>query len=185
MQPGALRALEFDRIVEAVKTLALTPMGTERLGRLQPSLDPRTVANLLAHTSEAARFLAASGALPLRASDDLPQIFAALAVEGRALEALRLLALAAFLDSLDESRTLIRRTPGSFPLLEAISTWANAVELEELSVKDYDRYENTEHNWRVRKGLGSLFVALAEGLPIAFEARRELGSGHTQANRPL
>jgi DNA mismatch repair protein MutS2 len=136
MQPGALRALEFDRIVEAVKTLAVTPMGTERLGRLQPSLDPRTVANLLAHTSEAAGFLAASGALPLRASDDLPQIFAALAVEGRALEALRLLALAAFLDSLDESRTLIRRAPGSFPLLEAISAGAATFKTETAATRD-------------------------------------------------
>jgi monoamine oxidase len=55
-------------------------------------------------------------------------------------------------------------------LLDATSTWANAVELECLSVKDNDRYESTEHNWRVRTGLGSLFVALAEGLPIAFNA---------------
>ena len=43
MQPGALGALEFDRIVEAVKTFALTPMGTERLSRLQPSIDPQRV----------------------------------------------------------------------------------------------------------------------------------------------
>jgi monoamine oxidase len=55
-------------------------------------------------------------------------------------------------------------------LFDATSTWANAVELEELSVKDNDRYESTEHNWRVRTGLGKLFVALAEGLPIAFDA---------------
>src|SRR5690242_6970668 len=99
MQPGVLRALEFDRIVEAVKTFALTPMGAVRLGQLQPSIDARHVADLLAHTTEATRFLTAHGALPLRASDDLPQIFAALSVEGRALEPLRLLALAAFLDS--------------------------------------------------------------------------------------
>src|SRR5207253_9441081 len=36
-------------------------------------------------------------------------------------EALRLLALASFLDSVDESRTGIRRAPGSYPLLEAAS----------------------------------------------------------------
>ena len=54
-------------------------------------------------------------------------------------------------------------------LFDATSTWANAVELECLSVKDNDRYENTEHNWRVRRGLGALFVALAQGLPIAFD----------------
>src|SRR5580765_6133078 len=136
MQPGALRALEFDRIVEAVKTFALTPMGAERLGRLQPSVDHGIVANLLAHTTEAARFLAANGSLPLRASDDLPQIFAALAVEGRALEALRLLALAGFLESLDESRTLIRRAPGAFPLLEAISAGAATFKTETAATRD-------------------------------------------------
>src|SRR5580692_9752711 len=114
MQPGALRALEFDRVVEAVRAFALTPMGAERLAWLHPSIDPQAVAELLAHTTEAARFLAANGSLPLRAADDLLQIFAALSVEGRALEALRLLALADFLDSLDESRALVRRAPGSF-----------------------------------------------------------------------
>ena len=136
MQPGALRALEFDRIVEAVTTFALTPMGAERLGRLQPSVDHATVANLLAHTTEAARFLAANGSLPLRASDDLPQIFAALGVEGRALEALRLLALAGFLESLDESRTLIRRAPGAFPRLEAISGGAATFKTETTATRE-------------------------------------------------
>src|SRR2546426_1113459 len=48
MQPGTLRALEFDRIVEAVKGFALTPMGRERLSRLAPSTDPQKVAQLLA-----------------------------------------------------------------------------------------------------------------------------------------
>jgi len=136
MQPGALRALEFDRIVEAVKTFALTPMGAGRLSRLQPSIDPQEVADLLAHTTEAARFLAANGSLPLRASDDLPQILAALAVEGRALEALPLLALAAFLDSLDESWTAIRRAPGSFPRLDAIGGGAASFKSETAATRD-------------------------------------------------
>jgi len=121
MQPGALRALEFDRIVEAVTTFALTPMGAERVSRLQPSLDPRQVGQLLAGTSETARYIAAHGVFPLRGSSDLPQILSALAVEGRALEPLRLLALAAFLDSIDESKAGIRRSPGAFPLLESAS----------------------------------------------------------------
>src|SRR6187431_1371186 len=121
MQPSALRALEFDRIVEAVGDFALTPMGAERLDRLQPSTDARTVAQLLAATTETSRYVDAHGVFPLRATGDLPQILTALAVEGRALEALRLLALANFLDSIDESRAGIRRAPGSFPLLEAAS----------------------------------------------------------------
>ena len=136
MQPSALRALEFDRIVEAVKTFALTPMGADRLSQLQPSIDALRVADLLAHTTEAARFLAAHGGLPLRAADDLPDIFAALAVEGRPLEALRLLALAAFLESVDESRTAIRRAPGTFPRLEAISAGAATFKSETAATRD-------------------------------------------------
>jgi DNA mismatch repair protein MutS2 len=136
MQPGALKSLEFDRIVEAVKTFALTPMGSERLGRLQPSTDPQTVADLLAHTTETARFLTANGALPLRASADLPDILAALGVEGRPLEALRLLALATFLESVDETRTAIRRAPGSFPRLEAIVGGGASFKGEIASTRD-------------------------------------------------
>lgn len=55
-------------------------------------------------------------------------------------------------------------------LLNATSTWGNAVELEKLSVKDNDRYESTDVNWRLRRGYGTLLTALAEPLPIAFEA---------------
>jgi DNA mismatch repair protein MutS2 len=119
MQPGTLRALEFDRIVDAVRNLAQTPMGSDRLARLGPSTEAHRVAHLLAQTSETARFVAAHGPFPLRATADLPNSLAALAVEGRPLEPLRLLALAAFLESIDESRAAIRRTPGAFPLLEA------------------------------------------------------------------
>src|SRR2546425_1670469 len=136
MRLGALRALEFDRIVEAVKSFALTPMGAERLALLQPSTDPPQVAQLLAATSETARYIAAQGVFPLRASSDLPQTLAALVVEGRALEALRLLALAEFLDSIDESRAGIRRAPGSFPLLEAASGGAASFKGETAQTRD-------------------------------------------------
>ena len=85
MQPSALRALEFDRIVDAVVAFALTPMGAERLSRLLPSTDSRAVAQLLAATSETTRYIDAHGVFPLRATAELPQILTALAVEGRAL----------------------------------------------------------------------------------------------------
>ena len=136
MQPSALRALEFDRIVEAVTGFALTPMGAERLSRLRPSTDPQQVAQWQAATTETVRFIAAHGVFPLRASSELPQILAALAVEGRALEALRLLALATFLDSIDESRAGIRRAPGSFPLLDAASTGAASFKGETAQVRE-------------------------------------------------
>ena len=136
MQLGALRALEFDRIVEAVRACALTPMGDERLARLAPSTDPATVAQLLAATTETVRYLGANHALPLRASSELPQILTSLGIEGRALEALRLLALAAFLDSVDESRAAIRRAAGSFPHLEAASGAAASFKSETAHVRE-------------------------------------------------
>ena len=95
MHQGVLRVLEFDRIVEAVRGFALTPTGEERLARLAPSTDPAKVAQQLAATSEAATYIARNGGLALRATSDLPQILNILAVEGRALEATRLLSLAA------------------------------------------------------------------------------------------
>jgi monoamine oxidase len=53
-------------------------------------------------------------------------------------------------------------------LFDATSSWANAVELEGLSVKDCDRYEDSGLNWRLHRGYGRLFEALAEELPVAY-----------------
>src|SRR5690606_2905620 len=50
--------------------------------------------------------------LPLRAGDELESTLAALAVEGRPLEPLRLLGLADFLESIDRSRHLVEQTLG-------------------------------------------------------------------------
>lgn len=118
MQPGAVRALEFDRIVEAVQGFAVTPMGADRLGRMAPSVDAAQVAQQLAATTEAVRYVAVNGTFALRASSELPDILDAVAVEGRSLSAPHLLQLAAFLESVDEARTAVRRTPGAFPHLE-------------------------------------------------------------------
>ena len=136
MQLSALRALEFERIVDAVTACALTPMGADRLTRLVPSPDPARVAHLLAGTSEAARFISAVGPLPLRGSSELPQILTSMAVEGRALEPIRLLALVAFLESIDETRDMIRRAPGSFPLLDAASGPAASFRGETAAVRE-------------------------------------------------
>src|SRR5436190_4665753 len=122
MQPAVLRALEFDRIVEGVKAFALTPMGAERLARLTPSTDPQKVAQLLATTTETAVYVSRYGVFPLRASADLTQTLDALAIQGRALEAQRLLAFAGFLDSVDDTRSGIRRVAASFPLLDQVSS---------------------------------------------------------------
>ncbi len=53
-------------------------------------------------------------------------------------------------------------------LFDAVSSWANAAELECVSAKDHDHYEDSGINWRLHRGYGRLFEALAKDLPIAF-----------------
>jgi DNA mismatch repair protein MutS2 len=119
MHAGTLRALEFDRIVEAVCRFAQTPTGAIRLGRLHPLVDPRAVGEALAATDETVRFLA-DNQVSLDASPDLELLLGALAVEGRALEPLHLLALAGFLASVEATAAGVRRARSGFPILRRI-----------------------------------------------------------------
>jgi monoamine oxidase len=54
------------------------------------------------------------------------------------------------------------------PMIDAISTYVNGCELDQVSVLDFDAYEDTDHNWRVRRGYGALMAAYGAGLPVAF-----------------
>ena len=53
------------------------------------------------------------------------------------------------------------------PMLDALSTYINGAELARVSVHDLDAYEDTEVNWRVRLGYGSLIAAYARPAHIA------------------
>jgi len=136
MHAGALAALEFNRIVEAVGTFALTPLGARRLRALRPHTDPRRVAALLAATSEVLRYLEAGGEVALRAPDDLEALLAALAIEGRPLEAVRLLNLAEFLASVEIAQGAVRRAGADFPLLRALADTAASFARELADVRE-------------------------------------------------
>ena len=136
MHAGALQALEFDRIVEALATFAVTPLGAARLAALRPQTDPRRVASLLAATTEGVRFLDTESRLPLRAPADLEAILGALAIEGRPLEPLRLIGLADFLDSVDAARAAIRRIAPAFPVLRAVVEAAASFKNEAADVRE-------------------------------------------------
>jgi DNA mismatch repair protein MutS2 len=136
MQPGVLRALEFDRIVEGVRGFALTPMGDERLARLVPSTDPQKVAQALAATTETAMWLTRHGGFPLHASKELPQALSALAMQGRALEPPRLRLLAAFLESAEELRGAIRQAAPTFKILDQASVGIASFKGEIAQVRD-------------------------------------------------
>ena len=121
MHTGALRALEWDAIVDVVRGFALTPLGEARLAELEPQSDPHRAAQLLTATSEGVKYLDANPGFSLNAPADLDTVLSALAVEGRALDALRLLAFAEFLDSLALTCSTIRRVSGPFPTLKSLA----------------------------------------------------------------
>jgi DNA mismatch repair protein MutS2 len=135
MQSGAFKALEFDRIVEAVRRLAQTPPGSDLLAQLHPLTDAGAVSSALATTAETARFLSGAGGIGLRAPAELEAIIAALSVDGRALEPLHLLGLSTFLASVDATVTGIRRSRASFPRLGAIVESAASFEHEVAEVR--------------------------------------------------
>jgi DNA mismatch repair protein MutS2 len=120
MNPGTFKSLEFDRIVAAVADLAVTPTGHERLLELEPLPDVTRVIAAQKATSEGTRFLADYPGFPLRAPSDLESILDALGVEGRPLEAVRLLSLADYLESIEHSRTAVRNAATMFPILREL-----------------------------------------------------------------
>jgi DNA mismatch repair protein MutS2 len=117
MHAGALRALEFDRIVAVVSGLAVTPTGQAGLMELEPIGEAHRVIALQRATSEGTRFLGDHPGFPLRAPLDLEEILDALNIEGRALESLRLLKLGDYLESIEQSRQAIRKVGSAFPIL--------------------------------------------------------------------
>ncbi|NOT26280.1 MAG: hypothetical protein HOP16_09275, partial [Acidobacteria bacterium] len=120
MDEGALRALEFDHLVYVIRDLAITATGRDRLSDLRPSTDASVVSTTQKATSEGTRFLADNPGFPLRAPAELEIILRALAVENRALEPLRLLALADYLESIEQTRNLVSRLGESFSILRRL-----------------------------------------------------------------
>jgi len=51
------------------------------------------------------------------------------------------------------------------PLLDAMSTYISGAELERVSLKDLDNYDNTPVNWRVVEGYGTLISSYGATLP--------------------
>ena len=54
------------------------------------------------------------------------------------------------------------------PMIDAVSSYINGCETDRLSILDFDAYQDSSINWRVRRGYGALMAAYGEPLPIAF-----------------
>jgi monoamine oxidase len=53
------------------------------------------------------------------------------------------------------------------PMIDAVSTYINGCELDQVSISDMDAYEDTNLNWRIRRGYGALMAAYGAHLPLA------------------
>ena len=118
--PLSLRTLEFDRIVEVVTGLALTPLGSAALAELQPQTDPRLVADALNATTETTAFLESNPLFPLRARTGIESALVVLTVDGQLLDPLSLRLVADFLDSIDVASVAVRQATGAFPILVSV-----------------------------------------------------------------
>jgi monoamine oxidase len=54
------------------------------------------------------------------------------------------------------------------PMIDAVSSYVNGCETDRLSILDFDAYEDTNLNWRVRRGYGALMAAYGAPLPLVF-----------------
>jgi len=86
-------------------------------------------------------------------------------------------ALDAFYDRAEEAARTGRDSPANLclepgnrwnPMIDAISTYVNGSELDQVSILDMDAYEDSNINWRVRRGYGALMAAYGASLPLAF-----------------
>jgi monoamine oxidase len=57
------------------------------------------------------------------------------------------------------------------PMIDALSTYINGCELDRVSTLDMDAYEDTEINWRVRRGYGALMAAYGALCPLALNTQ--------------
>jgi monoamine oxidase len=85
-------------------------------------------------------------------------------------------ALDAFYDRAEEAANSGRESAASLylepgnrwnPMIDALSTYINGSELDRISILDMDAYEDTEINWRVRRGYGALMAAYGAPCPLA------------------
>ena len=82
MNPGALRALEFDRVTAALRSFALTPLGATRLDALSPLTRCAPRAGRAADDDRSGALSRESAAVSAARADDLEDLLAALRIDG-------------------------------------------------------------------------------------------------------
>ncbi len=133
MQPAVLRALEFDRIREALAREASTELGRVRALELEPAATADEVRQRLDLATEAAAFVKSAGSLALDGPEDLGDVLNHLGIAEQPLAPLELLGLARFVSSAGTVVDRIRAA-GS-PLLGALVANVRSFDEEVAAVR--------------------------------------------------
>jgi DNA mismatch repair protein MutS2 len=137
------RALEFDRIREALAEQSSTRLGRARAMALAPSADADEVRRRLATTGEAVTYEQAGGSLGLDAPEDLEESLALVTTGDEPLAPLALLGVARFLDAVQQVAASVGRAhgdrrdhdAGGFPTLAGIARGAASFAAEIAGIR--------------------------------------------------
>ena len=133
MQSAVLRALEFDRIREALAGEAATPLGRARALALEPATTLDEVRRRLELSAAAAAFEKSSGSLALDGPEDLADVLEHLGVADQPLAPLQLLGLARFVSSVGSVVDRVRNATAT--LLAGLVTGVRPFEEEVNAVR--------------------------------------------------
>ena len=165
MHPGALQALEFDQIVEAVRSLALTPLGAARLSGLGRTPTPGEWRRCSRPRPRGCATSLTTGRFRCRRPPISKPSCRRWPSRGAPLEPLRLLGLADFLESVEQTRAAVRRAAGQLPLLHALDGGVVLVQGRDRRGAGEDRSVRRGASTRRARSCGRFATGCASSAP--------------------
>ena len=131
MRERDLKALEFDKLMALVMSMAASEPARELLSRLRPAINTETVRDRLRATAEMTELRQHIGAVPIQEFADLRGLFLAAAREGAVLDGESLVKIRDFVLSSRHVESFIRSRVEPFPHVATIA--ANLLAPKELA----------------------------------------------------
>ena len=131
MRERDLKALEFDKVMALVMSMAASEPAREVLSRVRPAVDADTVRDRLRASAEMAELRQHTGSIPIQEFPDLRGLFLAAAREGAILDGESLVRIRDFVLSSRHVQSFIRARVEPFPHVATIA--ANLLAPKELA----------------------------------------------------
>ena len=131
MRDRDLKALEFDKVMALVMSMAASEPAREVLSHLRPATDADTVRDRIRATAEMAELRQHTGSIPIQEFSDLRSLFLAAAREGAILDGESLVKIRDFVLSSRHVQSFIRSRVEPFPHVAKIT--ANLLAPKELA----------------------------------------------------